>query len=113
MEVCEGVGRALGKAGRPLVYGGGRKGIMGVVSGAVLEAGGSVTGVLPAAMIASGGEHEAVKTPAERKAAAEALCDGRNRENVGYMRPPPLFFHTHSFWVIAFAGDDGGRRLDA
>ena len=55
---------------------------MGVVSGAVLEAGGKVTGVLPAAMIASGGEREAVRTAAQAKAAAEALCDGQNRENV-------------------------------
>ena len=55
---------------------------MGVVSGAVLDAGGKVTGVLPAAMIASGGEQEAVRTAAQAKAAAEALCDGQNRENV-------------------------------
>lgn len=55
---------------------------MGIVSGAVLEAGGKVTGVLPAAMIASGGEKEAVRTAAQAKAAAEALCDGQNRENV-------------------------------
>lgn len=77
-----GVGEALGKAGRPLVYGGGTKGIMGVVSGAVLEAGGSVTGVLPAAMIASGGEREAVKGAAEAKAAAEALWNRQKRDNV-------------------------------
>ncbi|KIP10295.1 hypothetical protein PHLGIDRAFT_65858 [Phlebiopsis gigantea 11061_1 CR5-6] len=76
------VGHALGKAGRPLVYGGGRKGIMGVVSGAVLEADGQVTGVLPAAMIASGGEKEAVRSAAQAKAAAAALCDGLNRENI-------------------------------
>jgi hypothetical protein len=77
-----GVGTALGEAKRPLVYGGGTKGIMGVVSGAVLEAGGSVTGVLPAAMIASGGEKEAVKGVAEAKAAAEALWDRQKRDNV-------------------------------
>lgn len=55
---------------------------MGVVSGAVLDAGGTVTGILPAAMIASGGEKEAVRGAAEAKAAAEALCDGQNRKNV-------------------------------
>ena len=55
---------------------------MGVVSGAVLDAGGSVTGVLPAAMIASGGEKEAVRTAAQMQAAAAAMCDGLNRENV-------------------------------
>ncbi|GJE87966.1 lysine decarboxylase, putative [Phanerochaete sordida] len=75
------VGHALGKAGRPLVYGGGRKGIMGVVSDAVLDAGSSVIGVLPAAMIASGGEKEAVRSAAEAKAAKEALCDLEKRQN--------------------------------
>ena len=55
---------------------------MGVVSGAVLDAGGSVTGVLPAAMIASGGEKEAVRGAAEAKAAKEALCDLDKRQNV-------------------------------
>ncbi|EKM56004.1 uncharacterized protein PHACADRAFT_257009 [Phanerochaete carnosa HHB-10118-sp] len=75
------VGHALGKAGRPLVYGGGRKGIMGVVSGAVLDAGSTVVGVLPAAMIASGGEKEAVSGAAEAKAAKEALCDLEKRRN--------------------------------
>ena len=58
------------------------KGIMGVVSGAVLEAGGSVTGIVPAAMIASGGEKEAVRGEAELKAAAEALIRREKRKNV-------------------------------
>ena len=50
------VGRALAAAKRPLVYGGGSSGIMGVVSSAVLEAGGKVTGVMPLTMIEAGGE---------------------------------------------------------
>jgi uncharacterized protein (TIGR00730 family) len=41
------LGRSLGQAGIRLVYGGGRIGIMGVVADAVLEAGGSVLGVIP------------------------------------------------------------------
>ncbi|KAJ7221723.1 hypothetical protein GGX14DRAFT_559204 [Mycena pura] len=49
---------AIADAKRPLVYGGGSKGIMGVVSGAVLERGGKVTGVVPFAMLAAGGESE-------------------------------------------------------
>lgn len=55
---------------------------MGVVSGAVLDAGSTVVGVLPAAMIASGGEKEAVRGAAETKAAKEALCDLEKRRNV-------------------------------
>ncbi|TCD62389.1 hypothetical protein EIP91_006943 [Steccherinum ochraceum] len=52
------LGRALGDANRPLVYGGGSKGLMGVVSGGVLEKNGKVTGVVPYAMVSAGGEKE-------------------------------------------------------
>ena len=41
------LGRGLGQAGIRLVFGGGRIGIMGVVADAVLEAGGTVLGVIP------------------------------------------------------------------
>ncbi|KAL0947497.1 hypothetical protein HGRIS_013599 [Hohenbuehelia grisea] len=50
------VGHAIATARRRLVYGGGSKGIMGVVSGAALEKGGQVTGIVPHAMVAAGGE---------------------------------------------------------
>jgi hypothetical protein len=42
------LGHGLGQAGIRLVYGGGRIGIMGVVADAVLDAGGTVLGVIPA-----------------------------------------------------------------
>ncbi|KAK4686873.1 cytokinin riboside 5'-monophosphate phosphoribohydrolase, partial [Tremellales sp. Uapishka_1] len=45
------IGRALAEANIPLVYGGGRKGIMGVVSQSALTAGGYVHGVLPRALV--------------------------------------------------------------
>jgi uncharacterized protein (TIGR00730 family) len=41
------LGHGMGRAGIRLVYGGGRIGIMGVVADAVLEAGGTVLGVIP------------------------------------------------------------------
>src|ERR1700753_1368412 len=41
------LGQGLAEAGIRLVYGGGRIGIMGVVADAVLEAGGTVLGVIP------------------------------------------------------------------
>jgi uncharacterized protein (TIGR00730 family) len=41
------LGLGLGVAGIRLIYGGGRNGMMGVVADAVLEAGGSVLGVIP------------------------------------------------------------------
>ena len=52
------LGTAIAQAGRPLVYGGGSKGLMGTVSGAVLNGQGKVTGVVPYAMVAQGGEGE-------------------------------------------------------
>lgn len=83
MSCCAtGLGRALAKAGRPLVYGGGRKGLMGVVSGAVIEAGGHVTGVIPYAMVVAGGEKEASEGEVKAKIAAGILFDGQNRKNV-------------------------------
>ena len=38
------------------MYGGGSKGLMGTVSGAALAAGGQVTGIIPYAIVAAGGE---------------------------------------------------------
>ncbi|KAG8968281.1 hypothetical protein FRC03_008147 [Tulasnella sp. 419] len=57
------LGKALGISGRPLVYGGGDKGLMGAVSAAVIDAGGTVTGIIPRAMVAAGGEG---RGPAEK-----------------------------------------------
>jgi hypothetical protein len=69
------VGRALALQKRPLVYGGGSAGIMGVVSGAVLEHGGKVTGILPYAMVKSGGER--VKVDGEDVRAVDPNEKGR------------------------------------
>ncbi|TFK29819.1 hypothetical protein FA15DRAFT_751971 [Coprinopsis marcescibilis] len=55
---AQSVGKSLAVANRPLVYGGGSKGIMGIVSGACLENGGKVTGIVPYAMVTAGGEGE-------------------------------------------------------
>ncbi|KAG6814290.1 hypothetical protein H0H92_013415 [Tricholoma furcatifolium] len=52
------VGRALAAQNRPLVYGGGMAGLMGVVSQAVLGGGGEATGVIPHAILAGGGERD-------------------------------------------------------
>ncbi|KAI9462519.1 hypothetical protein F5148DRAFT_964309, partial [Russula earlei] len=50
------LGHALANQACPLVYGGGSRGIMGIISGAVLKHGGSVTAVIPSAMVRAGGE---------------------------------------------------------
>lgn len=41
------IGQMLGQHGLKLVYGGGNKGLMGIVANAALEAGGTVVGVIP------------------------------------------------------------------
>ena len=64
------------------MYGGGRKGVMGVVSGAVVEAGGHVTGVIPYAMVAAGGEKEQASGEVKAKIASGILFDGKDRPNV-------------------------------
>ena len=46
-EAARILGRALAEAGITLVYGGGSVGLMGTLARAVLDAGGSVTGVIP------------------------------------------------------------------
>ncbi|KAF8894495.1 hypothetical protein BD779DRAFT_842386 [Infundibulicybe gibba] len=56
------LGKALVTDGRPLVYGGGRAGLMGAVSDAVLDSGGKVIGVVPFAMISAGGEGDKTRT---------------------------------------------------
>jgi predicted Rossmann-fold nucleotide-binding protein len=50
------VGRAIAASGRPLVYGGGSKGIMGTVSGAALLDGGKIVAVAPYSILRKGGE---------------------------------------------------------
>ncbi|EIM91535.1 uncharacterized protein STEHIDRAFT_73452 [Stereum hirsutum FP-91666 SS1] len=73
------LGHALGSSSRPLVYGGGSKGIMGVVSGAVLEKGGQVLGVVPAAMVKAGGEGDKGE---EESGAVHVVLNEEGREMV-------------------------------
>lgn len=73
-KTAQRVGRALGKAGLSMVYGGGRVGLMGVVADAVLAAGGRVVGVIPEPLaikeVAHHGVSELIVVPGmhERKA---------------------------------------------
>ncbi|KAH7916578.1 hypothetical protein BJ138DRAFT_1139374 [Hygrophoropsis aurantiaca] len=68
------LGQALAAANRPLVYGGGRRGIMGVISSTVMNSpGGQVTGVIPHAILAGGGERGKDPGVAAMPAVAEAL----------------------------------------
>ena len=75
------VGRLLAERGLRLVYGGGDVGLMGVVADACMEAGGSVTGVIPRALaereVAHHGltELHIVDSMHERKALMADLSD--------------------------------------
>jgi uncharacterized protein (TIGR00730 family) len=75
------LGRALASRGVGLVYGGARVGLMGIVADAVLDAGGEVTGVIPAAMVAKEIAHDGVTelrvvaSMHERKATMAGLAD--------------------------------------
>ncbi|KAG8892326.1 hypothetical protein FRB99_002801 [Tulasnella sp. 403] len=55
-DAATSLGNALASSSRPLVYGGGNRGLMGIVSSSVLTNGGNAIGVLPRAMVNAGGE---------------------------------------------------------
>ncbi len=80
-EAAAELGRALGKSGRSLVYGGGQVGLMGVLADATLAAGGHVVGVIPEALVAREVGHSGlpdlriVKSMHERKALMADLGD--------------------------------------
>lgn len=79
---AQAMGRALAKRGIGLVTGGGRVGLMGVVADAALEAGGSVTGIIPEALmkkeLAHRGLTDLIVTASmhERKSRMAELSDG-------------------------------------
>jgi uncharacterized protein (TIGR00730 family) len=76
------LGRLLAARGIGVVYGGARVGLMGVMADAVLAAGGSVTGVMPSALVAKEVAHNGltdlrvVSSMHERKALMSDLSDG-------------------------------------
>lgn len=79
---AQAMGRALARRGIGLVTGGGRVGLMGVVADAALEAGGTVTGIIPEALmkkeLAHQGLTDLVVTGSmhERKSRMAELADG-------------------------------------
>ncbi|MGE0731198.1 MAG: TIGR00730 family Rossman fold protein [Acidimicrobiia bacterium] len=80
-EAAAAMGRSLAAHGIELVYGGGAVGLMGVIADAVMEAGGTVTGVLPKGLFSREVGHEAITTlhhtesMHERKALMYDLAD--------------------------------------
>jgi uncharacterized protein (TIGR00730 family) len=81
LEAAQELGELLGRRGLRLIYGGGNTGLMGSVADACLDAGGSVTGVIPRVLadkdLAHGGltELRVVGSMHERKAIMADLAD--------------------------------------
>ena len=76
------LGSLLAEEDLDVVFGGGRWGLMGALAGAAREAGGSVIGVIPEALLEKEGRHEGltrlevVESMHERKARMAELADG-------------------------------------
>jgi uncharacterized protein (TIGR00730 family) len=60
-DAASALGSLLARAGMDVVYGGGGIGLMGKVADAVLENGGTITGVIPSFMVEEGWDHSDVK----------------------------------------------------
>lgn len=81
-EAAQLLGQTIAQQGRRLIYGGGNKGLMGILANAVLEAGGEVTGVIPERLVEAETAHhgltelEIVPDMHIRKARMSELADG-------------------------------------
>lgn len=81
LENAQNTGRKIAQAGKTLVYGGGRSGLMGVVADSALEAGGRVIGVIPQNLVDAELAHphltelHVVKDMHERKTKMSELSD--------------------------------------
>ena len=82
VELATSVGTGLARRGIGLVYGGGRRGLMGAVADAALAAGGEVIGVIPEGLVGRELAHpgvtelRVVESLHERQAQMAILSDG-------------------------------------
>ncbi|HIE0170533.1 TPA: TIGR00730 family Rossman fold protein [Serratia marcescens] len=80
-EQARQLGQLLAAQGRRLIYGGGKKGLMGIVADAVLAAGGEAVGIIPERLVEAETAHrgltelEVVPDMHTRKARMAALAD--------------------------------------
>jgi len=58
MEHAASIGSGLAATGFSIIYGGGNKGLMGAVANAMLDGGGTITGVIPKVLIEWEHQHE-------------------------------------------------------
>ncbi|MGH7169272.1 MAG: TIGR00730 family Rossman fold protein [Gemmataceae bacterium] len=96
-ETARRFGEALAARGWGLVYGGGHVGLMGILADAVLQADGSVIGVIPRSMVERELAHgqltelHVVETMHQRKALMADLADGFAALPGGYGTAEELF----------------------
>ncbi|KAL4065296.1 hypothetical protein J3A83DRAFT_4099773 [Scleroderma citrinum] len=76
------LGDALAAENRPLVYGGGNSGLMGVVSGAAAKSDGKVMGIIPYAIFAAGGEKDKGNGRATASTVSDVLDEKQRGEIV-------------------------------
>lgn len=81
VDLARETGGAIARRGLRLVYGGGGRGLMGALADGALEAGGEVTGVIPAMLVTQEKAHRGVEdqriveTMLERKTVMAELSD--------------------------------------
>jgi uncharacterized protein (TIGR00730 family) len=79
---AEQLGHVIAKQNRRLIYGGGNKGLMGIIANAVLANGGEVIGIIPERLVKAETAHhgitqlEVVENMHQRKARLTELADG-------------------------------------
>nr|WP_255309209.1 TIGR00730 family Rossman fold protein [Gilliamella apicola] len=132
------LGKTLAEQNRRLIYGGGNKGLMGVIANAVLEHGGEVIGIIPKRLVEAETAHhgitrlEIVDNMHQRKARLAELADsfiampggtGTLEEifevwtamQIGYHEKPVALFDVMGFWqpmlnFLQHAVDEGFIR---
>lgn len=115
------LGYEIAEQGRTLIYGGGSKGLMGIIADAVLEKGGEVIGIMPKHLVEAETAHhgitclEIVSDMHSRKARLSELADafvampggtGTLEEffevwtamQIGYHEKPVAFYDVNQFW---------------
>ena len=121
--VCQAqkLGEILAKQDRRLVYGGGNKGLMGIIANSALEHGGEVIGIIPERLVKAETAHhgitqlEIVSDMHQRKARLAQLADGFiampggtgtleelfevwTGAQIGYHEKPVALFDIEGFW---------------
>ena len=118
-EMAAATGLFLAGKGIDIVYGGGKVGLMGVLANAALQAGGKVTGIIPAFLKTSEVAHDAltdlvvVDTMHQRKALMQEMSDGFMALPGGYGTLEELFemltwgqlgLHSKPMGILNIAG---------